>query len=587
MATQQEIDAQTGLHNTSGYDQSGGRIAGGQVDNYGGSAITPSSLQQTTPIQPTIAQPIANPTVPDFLQVNQQEKQLQDQYTQGNNVVADLMGQLAGRDAYTTGQQQQQDVIGKQANVTNYQNQIKALQQSQQGIDIQRQQNIQAKQQAMSGQGISDSIVNRHSAIDTQYNQQTLDNAIQQYKVGASLSAAQGDLTSALNYVDQAVKLKYQPIEAQITAQNANLEAIKNNPAFISATQKQAEARQLQLQQYAQKIADEKKVYSDTQDAIIQTVHNNPVIKPYTDPTTGKTYSSQQIQAAISAAQSPSEVAQLVNYFGLSSISKSDQLDQTYKQAQIDKANYDLAHPNRQTQIIESNGKKLLVDSNTGETIKDYGEQTTGGANGTFQTVNGKLKLLDPKTGAVIHDYGSNLSQAEQDKAKQAEAERQAALPTLNQKVSLINDILNNTQGLNSMVGTHAYQRLTDPYQGLVGSANQDFVAGVSQLIQQNTLDALINLKKAGGTLGALSEGEGAMLREAASKIGTWQHKDSSGNIQYYDTSEKSFVKELNTIKELTQKAITNAGAGTTLSPEDTAQIDKMFSGNVDPASYY
>lgn len=315
MATQQEIDTQTGLHNTSGYDQSGNRIAGGQVDNYGtptNQAITPNSLQQNTPVQPTVAQPVANPTVPDFLQVNQQEQQATDQYTAGQSQYADLLSQLAGRDAYTTGQQAQQDVIGKQANVTNYQNQIKALQQEQSGISLQREQNIQAKQQAMSGQGISDSIVNRHSAIDTQYNQQTLTNAIKQYSVGAQLSAAQGDLTSALNYVDQAVKLKYQPIEAQITAQNANLEAIKNNPAFTSAQRKQAAAQQLQLQQYTQNIADEKKAYQDTQDAIIKTVTNNPNITP-------------QQNAAISAAQSPSEVAQLVNYFGLSSLSQQEQ----------------------------------------------------------------------------------------------------------------------------------------------------------------------------------------------------------------------------------------------------------------------
>lgn len=324
-------------------------------------SITPSSLAQTTPIQPTIVQPTATPTVPDFLQINPQEKQLQDQYTSGQSQYADLLSQLAGREAYTTGQQAQQDVIGKQANVSNYQNQIKALQQEQQGVSLQREQNIQAKQQAMSGRGISDSIVNRHSAIDTQYNQQTLTNSIKQYSVGAQLSAAQGDLTSALNYVDQAVKLKYQPIEAQITAQNANLEAIKNNPAFTSAQQKQAEARQLQLQQYTQKIADEKKVYQDTQDAIIKTVTNNP------------TMTAQQ-SAVISNAQSPEEVAQLVNYFGLSSLSQQESLDMKVKQAQLDKANYELNNPTRQTQVIEgANGNTLLIDTNTGETIKDYG----------------------------------------------------------------------------------------------------------------------------------------------------------------------------------------------------------------------
>lgn len=298
-------------------------------------AITPSALTPATPIQPTVAQPIANPTVPDFLKISQPEQQAQDQYSGISQQIASLTGELAGRDAFTTGQQQQQDIIGKQANVTNYQNQLKALQQGSQGIELRRQQAIQEKIDSMSNRGIQDNIVQRHAAIDNQYRSELLTNSIQQYSVGAQYAAAQGDLTSALNYVDQAVKLKYQPIEAQLTAQQANLQAIQNSPNFTSAQKKQAAAQQLQLQLYTQQIADEKKKYNDTQDAIIQTVHNNPVIKPYTDPATGKTYTPQQIQAAISASQSPAEVARLVNYFGLSSLSQQERFNQDLQTAKF------------------------------------------------------------------------------------------------------------------------------------------------------------------------------------------------------------------------------------------------------------
>lgn len=465
MATQQEIDTQTGLHNTSGYDQSGNRIAGGQVDNYGtptNQAITPNSLQQNTPVQPTVAQPVANPTVPDFLQVNQQEQQATDQYAGVSSAIASLTGELAGRDAYTTGQSAQQDVIGKQANVTNYQQQLKALQQEQSGISLQREQNIQAKQQAMSGQGIASGIVNRHSAIDTQYNQQTLTNAIKQYSVGAQLSAAQGDLTSALNYVDQAVKLKYQPIEAQITAQQANLQAIQNSPNFTSAQKKQAAAQQLQLQQYTQQIADEKKAYQDTQDAIIKTVTNNPNITP-------------QQNAAISAAQSPSEVAQLVNYFGLSSISKSDQLDQTLKQAQIDKANYDLAHPNRQTQVIEANdGHTLLIDTNTGATIKDYGvkKAVVDTKAPEIKTIGGVEKQWNPNT-QKWEDIAGVATTPEQTKKSEAQ-------------IDLVLNSLSNAEKLAGAAGRSGLRKGAENL--LVGSTDFTNLVAETNTLRTNVL---------------------------------------------------------------------------------------------------
>lgn len=300
--------------------------------------ITPAALETRQPVQPTVAQPIATPTVPDFLTLTQQEKQAQDQYAGLSQSTADLLGQLAGRDAYTTGQQQQQDIIGKQSAVNNYQNQLKALQQEATGINLnsaQQQQEIQAAAQAGGANVTKGGLSPQYQAVKTQNTRALLDNAVKQYSVGAQLSAAQGDLTSALNYVDQAVKLKYQPIEAQLAAQQANLQAIQNSPYFTSAQKKQAAAQELQVQQYLQNVASEKKNYQDTQDAIIQTTHNNPVIKPYTDPATGKTYTSQQIQAAISAAQSPAEVAQLVNYFGLSSLSQQEKFNQDLQTAKF------------------------------------------------------------------------------------------------------------------------------------------------------------------------------------------------------------------------------------------------------------
>jgi len=83
----------------------------------------------------------------------------------------------------------------------------------------------------------------------------------------------------------------------------------------------------------------------------------------------------------------------------------------------------------------------------------------------------------------------------------------------------------------------------------------QNFIAGVEQMISQETIDKLVQSKAAGATYGALSDGERLMLASAASKIGTWRKLDSKGNIKGYNISEAALKKELSTIRELSQKA--------------------------------
>lgn len=128
-------------------------------------------------------------------------------------------------------------------------------------------------------------------------------------------------------------------------------------------------------------------------------------------------------------------------------------------------------------------------------------------------------------------------------------------ITSLQDKIVNIDGLLTHS-GLNNAVGTTALGRKA-PFQ--IGQ-KQDFIAGVQQLVSRDTLDTLINLKKAGGTLGALSDQERIMLQSSASKIGTWARTDKKGNVTGYKTSETSFINELNTIKRLSEKALNEAG---------------------------
>ena len=131
-------------------------------------------------------------------------------------------------------------------------------------------------------------------------------------------------------------------------------------------------------------------------------------------------------------------------------------------------------------------------------------------------------------------------------------------IDSLKDKVSLIDSLI-KSPGLRGSVGPYYLSRFT-PFT-VDKSARKEFAAGVNQLIGKDTMDILINLKAQGGTLGALSDKERILLQNSASKISSWEIQDSNGNpTGEYEVNESTFIKELNRIKDLTAKAIINAG---------------------------
>lgn len=138
--------------------------------------------------------------------------------------------------------------------------------------------------------------------------------------------------------------------------------------------------------------------------------------------------------------------------------------------------------------------------------------------------------------------------------------QNQEVIQQAQQKITLADEILKNYGQLGA-VGPNALARF-DPVASLTG-AKSNFIASVQQLVNQETLASLLNLKKAGGTLGALNESEGQMLRDAASKINNWAIKNKDGKVTGYNAAENDFRKEIERIKTLSQKAITDATKNT------------------------
>ena len=154
------------------------------------------------------------------------------------------------------------------------------------------------------------------------------------------------------------------------------------------------------------------------------------------------------------------------------------------------------------TEVIEQGGKKLLINSQTGEVIADFS--------------------------------GSDKSVSELTLQKQ-------------QDEILMTDKLASDAGLNSAVGPTGIARigLIDEVTG----AKDDFIAAIDSLTKGLTIDELLDAKAKGATFGALNEQEFGTLEQAATKINGMRVKDKdTGETQYFDASEKTFKDELDLI---------------------------------------
>ena len=172
----------------------------------------------------------------------------------------------------------------------------------------------------------------------------------------------------------------------------------------------------------------------------------------------------------------------------------------------IEKFNLDLfkaQSEGRNTQVIDLGGKKVLIDSDTGDVITEVKTET-------------------------------------------AEVEQQFQQAQAEQKVGQIGEILSNKALGNGVVGTNFLARssLLNKFSG----ATSNTIAGIEQLRSQLSLDALIKAKAQGATFGALSEGELQLLSASATKIGTWAITDKSGKVKGYNANIKDFKKELDNI---------------------------------------
>lgn len=241
--------------------------------------ITAASLAPQTPIPFVATPPITVPTVPVYTPQVEEQAPVEKQVSEIEKIISGLTAETSvpfQEDARLKAEEAQ-GIADKKAKLATFQNLQTALQAESQGIDLQLAQDIQ-NQQNLAQQGGANvtkgGIAPQTRALQTLANQGKLQVAIKQYQNNASMAAAQGDLTSALDFVDRAIQAEFLPKEKALAVEQANLTNLKSSIEFTEAQQKRADARQNKIDADKEKLATEKANRETIEGIILQAVQN-------------------------------------------------------------------------------------------------------------------------------------------------------------------------------------------------------------------------------------------------------------------------------------------------------------------------
>lgn len=480
-------------------------------------------------VSPTPSAPVTLPvTQPDPNQLSPEEQAAQ---TETERIQA-LNTQLGGESAFRTEQETAAGIPG----LTKTQNEL------QQRVNIlaneYKQAPLQVEQQFRGIGGVT------ASTVAGKTNDELRRVAIASLGANSLLEASRGNLTLAQDMVERAVSAKFSPIKEQIEIATRNLELALKSPAYTNAEKKRAQA-QLDAQNAKLKAVEKQEAEQKDIWDIATTAAAN-----------GADASTMQ---AIQNAKTREEALQAA----APSLVKNN------------------------TQIIGSSetGFKLVAFDNNGKVVRvtSLGGGTGGGGIVDADTVNAYVQGIRNGT-HKIGDVPKNMVGAVTLALAKGGADNGESVKVLDDKISLIDGLISHS-GLNSSVGPNRVSRiaLADQF-----GAAQDFAAGVHQLVNKETIDTLVNLKARGGTLGALSDQERILLQSAATRIGSWEIKDANNNpTGKFNIDQASFVRELNTIKELATRARENATGGILSTDEQEALNAAFNSSTFNPAAYF
>lgn len=119
---------------------------------------------------------------------------------------------------------------------------------------------------------------------------------------------------------------------------------------------------------------------------------------------------------------------------------------------------------------------------------------------------------------------------------------------------------LYNSSVLKSAVGPNAFTR--NGVYDVISGKQTDWLASMSNILDNKVLDELVSRKQAGATFGALSEGELNALRNASTELQAKAKRNKDGKIIGFKGTEEAFKTEMLAFQKRLQEAINLATTG-------------------------
>ena len=500
------------------------------------SSVLSPSAPEIRPVEPIV------PDVP-ILQATEPEKEV----SAAQKRISELNLQTVGESAFRTGQETEQGIAEKTQAVQDLEARLTSITAEANAIPLQL-------QEESTGRGITT------GGLQPLQTARLRTNAIQALTTQAQLAGAQGNLSTAYDLVARATKAKYDPIREELSAKTANLQLLLQSPELSLADTNRANAQLQSINEQQAEIDIQQAKEKAKQEAIVDAT------KKMEETITSAVQfgaDSKTIQA-MQDAETPEEALQIAVEKGF--VDKSYVLDTKLKEIQIKQ---------QQAQL------------------------------NVYQMYGG---LTPAQHLAQIEKQQADIEAGEQEDKEAQEAQQQALEDALvlDTSITQIDGIL-NSNALDSVVGgtflTRGTARQKEGFFGKIAgtvtgglglkgawdelSGNADnIVALTQQILDQQFLDKLIAVKSKGATFGALSDNEGAALRNAANAIAGTSIKSgdvAKGNqrVVGYDMSEKEFKKQMTQIQTMMNLARQRA-TGETFTSDETDLLDTFYGSTVE-----
>ena len=439
-----------------------------------------------------------------------------------SNRLLELSGKLTGKTATIQQIEQQTGIPGFQTQLRDVTNQLQALQKEALAIPL-------AIENEFLGRGATRGGVAPIQASRLR------ENAIKALGLSAIASSIQGNLMTAEAQVQRAIQLEFLPVQSEI--EYLTLVLGINRERLSREDQKRADAQKIVLQE-RQRILNEQK--SEREEIYKLGL------------SAAQAGADSKTLQLISNARNREEALHIAGFYLGENFRRK--IGQEQFERDLQKATFELSF------------EKFMEDA------RQFDIRT---AQDKFQfetSLNEQQKKFDLQYALDQQKFAYDKFRDLQKKDPVLAAESTSII--FQNKINLIDDLTKHA-GLNKAVGPSFLGRITPFKIDVLSGQVQDFIAGVTQLVNKETIDTLVNLKARGGTLGALSDQERLLLQSAATKIGSWQIiKD--GKVVGYNISEKAFKSELETIRNLAITAQARALGGGIVDTSQTNQMDEL-----------